>query len=122
MEYTDLPFPKPEDSSSRYVRKKVRGPVPESFEDPTPLDDPLQSKNRDPIPRNHVVEAKEAPKGTLDTWRRFMLADAMKRLRVEDMPPLLLDELLDKLLFESRIEIGRFWDLAAIDWARPDHG
>lgn len=95
MEHKNLPFPPAEESSSRYVKQRAKRP--QTYQD--------------------LADEKQ---GRVETWRRILLANAMRALRVEEMPPLLLDQLIDKILYADREEIYRFSSLVEADWERPE--
>lgn len=91
-----LPFPKPEESSSRYVTQRAR-----TYKDESGYD---------------------SPNSKIQTWRRILLINCIKEMRVEDMPPLLADTLIDKVLFADRIKVHQFLEGLVPEWARDSEG
>lgn len=101
MDYKDLPFPPPEESGSRYVRQQTKSPA-----------------KHDPS-YNFTSYAMDPPEGRLETWRRLLLIAAIQSLRVEDMPELLLDQVIERVLYdENRVSLHQWLDTIGYDWSR----
>lgn len=132
---TDLPFPHPLESQSRYVRQRARREEKrkqEAAKQNIPdhlMDAFLKSKGvrtneapyRDELPPKGTVVIPQVPEGYIkkpETWRRVLLADAIQSLPTYEMSHLLIDTMIEKILFEGdREEVLRFCEaLSNGDW------
>lgn len=102
MEHKDLPFPAPEESSSRYVK---------------------QRKSESVVPHKHAswndIKATRPAPVKVETWRRILLVDCMQNLRTNEMPALLLDTIIDRVLGEQdRASLHQFLDTLSAEWRK----
>lgn len=98
-------FPPPEESGSRFPaqrRWRTEDPKAEKWNEHDGRFDGLPEES-----------AKVA------TWRRLLLSDMVRGMKVHDMSPLLLDQAIDKILTASHEEILRYFSLLKEDgWGR----